>query len=210
MPSSWSIKLAGTCRPASSCRQTLPSLRCRQNAPSSIRSKMSGSSCATTGSRTASSNPTTISSTIAATLGTSWSISPGASCPLDCANGRTGSDQGELVLFGRDHRFHGARRGRLHQLPRLQAGPAARRLTDHCLRGHRLHKGHRDNTHRRRWADRVELRRAFLLQTLRIGRLPLFVTLRACGPVAICLPSCPTPLWRRPFDREIEFAVYGI
>src|SRR5262245_4609847 len=97
MPSSWSIKLAGTCRPASSCRQTSPSLRCRQNAPSSIRSKMSGSSCATTGSRTESSNPTTISSTIAATLGTSWSISPGASCPLDCANGRTGSDQGELV-----------------------------------------------------------------------------------------------------------------
>src|SRR5215813_1549821 len=98
MPSSWSIKLAGTCRPASSCRQTSPSLRCRQNAPSSIRSKMSGSSCATTGSRTASSNPTTISSTIAATLGTSSSTSPGASCPSDCANGRTGSDQWELVL----------------------------------------------------------------------------------------------------------------
>src|SRR5262245_2081318 len=98
MPSSWSIKLAGTCRPASSCPQTSPSLRCRQNAPSSIRSKTSGSFCATTGSRTASSNPTTISSTIAATLGTSSSISPGASCPLDCANGRTGSDQWELVL----------------------------------------------------------------------------------------------------------------
>src|SRR6516162_9810692 len=101
MPSSWSIKLAGTCRPASSCRQTSPSLRCRQNAPSSIRSKMSGSSCATTGSRTASSNPTTISSTIAATLGTSSSTSPGASCPSDCANGRTGSDQWELVLITR-------------------------------------------------------------------------------------------------------------
>jgi putative transposase len=42
-------------------------------------------------------NPTTISSTIAATLGTSSSISPGASCPSDCANGRTGSDQWELV-----------------------------------------------------------------------------------------------------------------
>src|SRR6516162_1952012 len=60
---------------------------------------MSGSSCATTGSRTASSNPTTISSTIAVTLGTSSSISPGASCPSDCANGRTGSDQWELVLY---------------------------------------------------------------------------------------------------------------
>src|SRR5262249_12152975 len=41
---------------------------------------------------------TTISSTTAATLGTSSSISPGASCPSDCANGRTGSDQWELVL----------------------------------------------------------------------------------------------------------------
>jgi hypothetical protein len=32
-------------------------------------------------------------------LGTSSSISPGASCPSDCANGRTGSDQWELVLI---------------------------------------------------------------------------------------------------------------
>src|SRR5262245_61861735 len=46
MPSSWSIKLAGTCRPVSSCPQISPSLRCRQNAPSSIRSKTSGSLCA--------------------------------------------------------------------------------------------------------------------------------------------------------------------
>ena len=44
---------------------------------------------------------TPLPTTIAATLGTSWSISPGASCPLDCANGRTGSDQGELVLIVR-------------------------------------------------------------------------------------------------------------
>jgi 2',3'-cyclic-nucleotide 2'-phosphodiesterase (5'-nucleotidase family) len=51
--------------------------------------------------------------------------------------------------------------GRLHQLPRCQAGPAARRLADHCLRDHRLHKEYRDNTHRRRWADRIELRTAF-------------------------------------------------
>src|SRR5262249_21612025 len=144
MPSSWSIKLAGTCRPASSCRQTLPSLRCRQNAPSSIRSKMSGSSCATTGSRTASSNPTTISSTIAATLGTSWSISPGASCPLDCANGRTGSDQWELVLLGAKHllplpRAGGAvspfQRPRNLPLPPLSrpSAPALRLLEPHAL-----------------------------------------------------------------------------
>ena len=57
----------------------------------------SGSSCATTGSPTASSNPTTNSSTIAARLGTTSSISPGESCPSDCATGRTGSDHWELV-----------------------------------------------------------------------------------------------------------------
>ena len=44
------------------------------------------------------SNPTTISSTIAVRLGTSSSISPGASCPSDCANGPTGSDQWDSVL----------------------------------------------------------------------------------------------------------------
>src|SRR5262245_32367666 len=57
----------------------------------------SGSSCATTGSPTASSNPTTISSTIVVRHGTSSSISLGASCPSDCANGPTGSDQWDLV-----------------------------------------------------------------------------------------------------------------
>ena len=55
------------------------------------------SSCATTGSQIACSNPTTISSTIAAMLGTSSSISPGRSGPSDCANGPTGSDQWDLV-----------------------------------------------------------------------------------------------------------------
>jgi DDE superfamily endonuclease len=40
---------------------------------------------------------TTISSTIAAKLGTSSPISPGGSCPSDCDGGRMGSDQGELV-----------------------------------------------------------------------------------------------------------------
>src|SRR3954453_22355311 len=59
-----------------------------------------GSSCATTGSRTTSSNPTTISSTIAARLGTGSSINPGASCPSVCANGHTGSDQWDSVLDG--------------------------------------------------------------------------------------------------------------
>ena len=56
-----------------------------------------GSSCATTGSRTGSSNHTTISSTIVARPGTSSSINLGASCPSDCANGRTSSDQWDSV-----------------------------------------------------------------------------------------------------------------
>src|SRR5262249_52762040 len=47
---------------------------------------------------TAFSNPTTISSTIVVRHGTSSSISLGASCPSDCANGPTGSDQWDLVL----------------------------------------------------------------------------------------------------------------
>src|SRR5262249_9369865 len=68
------------------------------SAQSSTRSRTSGSSCATTGSPTASSNPTTISSTIVVRHGTSSSISLGASCPTDCANGPTGSDQWDLVL----------------------------------------------------------------------------------------------------------------
>src|ERR1035438_6956947 len=54
-------------------------------------------SCATIGSQITCSNPTTISSAIAAMLGTSSSISLGRSCPSDCANGRTGSDQWDLV-----------------------------------------------------------------------------------------------------------------
>ncbi len=61
----------------------------------------SGSSCVTTGSRTASSNPTTISSIIAVRPGTSSQINHGASCPSHCANGPMGSDQRDLVLLGR-------------------------------------------------------------------------------------------------------------
>src|SRR5262249_34839158 len=99
-PSSWSTKPAGTCPRASSCRPTSPSFCCHRSAQSLTRSRTSGSSCATTGSPTASSNPTTISSTIVVRHGTSSSTSLGASCPSDCANGPTGSDQWDLVLRG--------------------------------------------------------------------------------------------------------------
>src|ERR1700733_7030589 len=72
--------------------------RCRGKVRSSIRRKTSGSSCATTGSQTESSNPTTTSSTIAARLGTTSSINPGGSCPSAFAIGPMGPDQRVLVL----------------------------------------------------------------------------------------------------------------
>src|SRR5262249_44746771 len=65
----------------------------------STRLRTCGSSCATTGFRTGSSNHTTISSTIVARPGTSSSISRGASCLSDCVNGRTSSDQWDSVLL---------------------------------------------------------------------------------------------------------------
>jgi hypothetical protein len=52
------------------------------------------SSCATTGCQTGFSGLMTTSSTIAAKPGTSSSRNPGASCPSECANGRTGSNHG--------------------------------------------------------------------------------------------------------------------
>jgi DDE superfamily endonuclease len=54
-------------------------LRCRRAPPSSTAKKTSGSSCGRTGCRTDSSNPSTISSTTAATPGTRSSISHGKS-----------------------------------------------------------------------------------------------------------------------------------
>ena len=83
---------------------TSPSCPCRPNARNSTRPRTSGSSCATTGYRTASSNPTTTSSIIAATHGTSSSTNRGASCPSDCAIGRMGFDQRGLVLYMRSLR----------------------------------------------------------------------------------------------------------
>src|SRR5262249_41626645 len=73
--------------------------------PSSTRLRTCGSSCATTGSRTGSSNHTTVLSTIVARPGTSSSISLGASCPPDCANGRTSSDQWDSVYDAVTDRF---------------------------------------------------------------------------------------------------------
>ena len=56
-------------------------------APYSTLKKTSGSTCAQIRSRTACSNPTTISSITAATPGTPSSTSPGKSCPSPAATG---------------------------------------------------------------------------------------------------------------------------
>src|SRR4051812_3991817 len=64
---------------------------------------MSGSSCVTTGCRTACSNPIQTSSITAATRGTGSPITLGALCPSDYGIGRTGSDQRVLVLAAGVH-----------------------------------------------------------------------------------------------------------
>ena len=56
------------------------------------------SSSVTTGCPTVCSTTSTLSSTTAATHGTSWRLSPGLSCPSACAIGPIGSDQRDLVL----------------------------------------------------------------------------------------------------------------
>jgi hypothetical protein len=66
--------------------------------PSSIRSRTSGNSCATIGSRTASSNLMTTSSIIVALPGTSSSTCPGKSSPSGPETGSTGHDHQDLVL----------------------------------------------------------------------------------------------------------------
>src|ERR1700733_14287442 len=60
--------------------------------------RTSGSSCATIGCRTGSSNPSRISSTLAATPGINSSISLGKSSPSLCAIGPTGHDQRVSVI----------------------------------------------------------------------------------------------------------------
>ena len=67
-------------------------LRCRRVRQSSTLKKIFGSSCGRTGCQTASSNPSTTSSTIAATPGTRSSTSPGKSCPSLAVIGQVHGD----------------------------------------------------------------------------------------------------------------------
>jgi hypothetical protein len=89
------------------------SSRSPRKAPSSIRTKISGSSCTTTGSRTGCSPPTKTSSTTAATLGTISSISPGESCPSASVIGPMSSRREDRARRGpaRDAAGRGLGRG---------------------------------------------------------------------------------------------------
>src|SRR6516164_8668769 len=69
-------------------RTTSRSCRCRRAHPNSTARKTSGSSCVRIGCQTGFSNPSTISSTIAATLGTHSSTNPGRLCPSRDATGQ--------------------------------------------------------------------------------------------------------------------------
>src|SRR3979411_754652 len=88
-PFSFSIKLDGTAPKTSRLPKTSRSCRCRRVRQSSTLKKTSGSSCGRTGCRTAFSNPSTKSSTTAATRGTRSSINPGKSCPSLAAIGQS-------------------------------------------------------------------------------------------------------------------------
>jgi hypothetical protein len=94
-PFSSLIRPAGMAPKPWSSQVTSHSCRCRRAHPNSTARKTSGSSCARIGCQTGFSNPSTISSTTAATLGTHSSTSPGRSCPSPDATGQQSVTQSE-------------------------------------------------------------------------------------------------------------------
>src|SRR5262249_5051483 len=82
-------------------RTTSHSCRCRRAHPNSTARKTSGSSCVRIGCQTGFSNPSTISSTIAATLGTHSSTNPGRLCPSRDATGQQSVTQSEDWYYSR-------------------------------------------------------------------------------------------------------------
>ena len=80
-----SIKPAGMAPRPSRFQTTSRSCSSRHAHPNSTAKKISGNSCGRTGCRTEFSNPSTISSITAATLGTRSPISRGKSCPSPAA-----------------------------------------------------------------------------------------------------------------------------
>src|SRR6201982_2877730 len=90
-----SIKPAGMAPRPSKFQTTSRSCSSRHAHPNSTAKKISGNSCGRTGCRTEFSNPSTISSITAATLGTRSSISRGKSCPSPAAIGQPQVTQSE-------------------------------------------------------------------------------------------------------------------
>jgi hypothetical protein len=93
-PLSSLIRPAGMAPKPWSCRATSHSCRCRRARPNSTARKTSGT-CVRIGCQTGSSNPSTISSITAATLGTHSSTNPGKSCPSRDATGQQSVTQSE-------------------------------------------------------------------------------------------------------------------
>src|SRR5215472_12355310 len=90
-----SIKPGGMAPRPSRFQTTSRSCSFRHAHPNSTAKKISGNSCGRTGCRTEFSNPSTISSITAATLGTRSSISRGKSCPSPAAIGQPQVTQSE-------------------------------------------------------------------------------------------------------------------
>src|SRR5215831_8686973 len=90
-----SIKPGGMAPRPSRFQTTSRSCSFRRAHPNSTAKKISGNSCGRTGCRTEFSNPSTISSTTAATLGTHSSTTPGRSCPSPAAIGQQSVTQTE-------------------------------------------------------------------------------------------------------------------
>src|SRR5262245_21498164 len=90
-----SIKPAGMAPRLSRFQTTSRSYSSRHAHPNSTAKKISGNSCGRTGCRTEFSNPSTISSITAATLGTRSSISRGKLCPSPAVIGQPQVTQSE-------------------------------------------------------------------------------------------------------------------
>src|SRR5262245_48835606 len=90
-----SIKPAGMAPRPSRFQTTSRSYSSRHAHPNSTAKKISGNSCGRTGCRTEFSNPSTISSITAATLGTRSSIGRGKSCQSPAAIGQPQVTQSE-------------------------------------------------------------------------------------------------------------------
>src|SRR5262249_34159292 len=90
-----SIKPAGMAPRPSRFQTTSRSCSSRHAHPNSTAKKISGNSCGRIGCQTGFSNPSTISLTIAATLGTYSSTNPGRLCPSRDATGQQSVTQSE-------------------------------------------------------------------------------------------------------------------